>query len=79
MWIVMGLTFVTMLLAVAAMAVGAAVTGRRLKGSCGGVEGADCLCERTNRPKECVRNQDEAPPLAQLPSRFAASNERRLT
>lgn len=72
MWTVLGLTFVTMLLAVAAMAIGAAVTGRRLKGSCGGVEGADCLCERTNRPKECSQKQKEAP-LAQLPSRLASN------
>ena len=41
--------------AMLAMAVGVIFTGRRLKGSCGGVGGGDCLCEKTGRPKprEC--------------------------
>ena len=67
--IVLALTFTAMLLAVTAMAVGAMVTGRRLKGSCGGVGpgSADCLCAKEGRPPQCEQKQAE-PPLAQLPS-----------
>ncbi len=68
MYAVIGLTFMTMLLAVAGMAIGAMVHGRRLKGSCGGLgPNADCLCAKEGRPPECKKEPSE-PPLAQLPS-----------
>lgn len=38
-------TLTIFLLAVAGMAIGVMITGRRLKGSCGGV-GADCFCDK---------------------------------
>ena len=44
------LTVAGLAVVMAAMAIGVAFTGRRLKGSCGGV-GA-CECERTGVPKE---------------------------
>ena len=68
MLIVAGLTFTAMLIAVGAMAIGAMVTGRRLKGSCGGVGAADCICDREGRPRECERPTSTEPPLAQLPT-----------
>jgi hypothetical protein len=39
-------------LVIAAMSVGAVFAGRHLKGSCGGVGGADCVCGPEKR-KEC--------------------------
>ena len=45
MILVIALTGGVIALVMAGMAVGVAVTGRRLKGSCGGV-GGDCACER---------------------------------
>lgn len=44
---VSAIVFVVMALAVLAMAVGVMVTGREIKGSCGGlnnIDGADCAC-----------------------------------
>lgn len=44
---VSAIAFVVMALAVLAMAVGVLVTGREIKGSCGGlnaIDGADCAC-----------------------------------
>ncbi len=32
------------------MAVGVLVGGRRLRGSCGGVGGEDCICDETGKP-----------------------------
>lgn len=48
-------TFLFMMFSVGAMAIGAMVSGRRLKGSCGGVGpgSADCLCAREGRPPQC--------------------------
>lgn len=40
------LTVAFVAVAMAAMAIGVAVTGRRLRGSCGGV-GGDCACEKS--------------------------------
>ena len=41
------LTFFVFVVVVLAMAVGVAVTGRSLRGSCGG---PDCMCESEGRP-----------------------------
>lgn len=49
-------------IAMAAMAIGVAVTGRRLKGSCGGV-GQSCTCELPGLKRDsrnCVRAGDGA-------------------
>jgi len=43
------LTVVAIALVMAAMAIGVVITGRRLKGSCGGV-GGSCECERNGVP-----------------------------
>lgn len=43
--LVLLLTFGVIGIAMAAMAIGVALSGRQLKGSCGGV-GSDCECER---------------------------------
>jgi hypothetical protein len=52
------LTILMVAVAMGAMAVGVVVTGRRLKGSCGGEGSNDCHCERTGVPVEqraCTR------------------------
>ena len=46
------LTVVVVALAMGAMAIGVAVSGRRLRGSCGGDGSTDCHCERTGVPQE---------------------------
>lgn len=38
--------FGVMALVVAGMAIGVMVTGREIKGSCGGVGGGDCACSK---------------------------------
>ena len=43
------LTLAGIAIVMAAMAIGVAVTGRRLKGSCGG-DGESCECERAGVP-----------------------------
>lgn len=51
-------TFVVVLATVAAMAVGVILAGKRLRGSCGGVGGDDCWCEkRSLDPAACERHQ----------------------
>lgn len=40
------IAFSVMALVVAGMAVGVMVTGREIKGSCGGVGGGDCACAK---------------------------------
>ncbi len=47
--LILALTVGVLALVMAGMAIGVAVSGRRLKGSCGGV-GGDCACEREGIP-----------------------------
>lgn len=47
------LTLVMVGMLMLAMAVGVIFKGRELKGSCGGVGGADCVCEREGTPGAC--------------------------
>lgn len=46
-----------MLLAVGAMAMGVILTGRRLKGSCGGLASGSCACGENGLPlpERCAR------------------------
>jgi len=48
-------------IAMAGMAAGL-LSGKALKGSCGGVGGSDCFCETNNvaPPKNCPKNHDHA-------------------
>lgn len=48
MMLVVLLTIAVIAFAMAAMAIGVMVTGRRLKGSCGGADG--CACDRAGIP-----------------------------
>jgi len=53
------LTLAGIAIVMAAMAIGVAITGRRLKGSCGGV-GGSCECERAGIPvdqRTCGKNR----------------------
>ncbi|MDD9937614.1 MAG: hypothetical protein OXT09_28635 [Myxococcales bacterium] len=52
-------TFTLFALAMAAMAIGVAFSGRRLSGSCGGVAGKDCTCSIAER-KACQIKQVDA-------------------
>ena len=66
-------------LVVAAMAVGVAFHGRRLRGSCGGV-GQDCSCSVTTA-RSCPTRQKQAsgiglnPPFRRRPCRLESSAE----
>jgi hypothetical protein len=55
------LTVLVFVIAVAGMAVGVMVSGRRLQGSCGGESGA-CLCKPGSEPRSCPKKS--APPEA---------------
>ena len=44
------LTIFILAFLMAIMAVGVMVGGRRLRGSCGGVGGEDCICDETGKP-----------------------------
>jgi len=58
------ITFGAMLLVVIAMSVGVALTGRRLKGSCGGLASGSCACKEAGiTPGEgsCARRQSTLP------------------
>lgn len=52
-------TFALFALAMAAMAIGVAFSGKRLSGSCGGVPGKDCTCSISER-KACEMKQVDA-------------------
>ena len=52
-------TLVLMGLLMLAMGVGAIVSGRRLRGSCGGVGGPACECDATKRAA-CARTKAQA-------------------
>jgi len=52
-------TLVLMGVVMLAMGVGAMVTGRRLRGSCGGVGGPACECEPAERA-HCPRTKTQA-------------------
>ncbi len=59
------LTIVVLALAMGAMAIGVMVSGRRLKGSCGGEGSGACHCETTGVPLEqraCERLKHLSPP-----------------
>ena len=43
-------TIVAIALLMAMMAVGVIIGGRRLRGSCGGVGGEDCICDENGNP-----------------------------
>ena len=43
-------TIFAMAMMMAMMAIGVIVGGRRLRGSCGGVGGEDCVCDENGRP-----------------------------
>ena len=43
-------TVVAMAMLMGMMAIGVIVGGRRLRGSCGGVGGEDCVCDENGRP-----------------------------
>ncbi|MDH5675943.1 MAG: hypothetical protein OEZ06_27715 [Myxococcales bacterium] len=51
-------TVVIFLAVVAAMATGVVLSGRRLRGSCGGVPGDDCSCSAADR-KACAERAVE--------------------
>jgi hypothetical protein len=43
-----------------AMSVGVLLSGRELRGSCGGVT-ADCACEAAGKPRDCEHRRGEEP------------------
>ena len=59
------LTFAVFVVVVLAMAVGVAVTGRSLRGSCGG---PDCVCESEGRPLGSCEFDGEKLPTHPAPS-----------
>lgn len=48
--IIVLLTVAIIAIAMGAMAIGVAVSGKRLRGSCGGI-GSNCACEQSGIPK----------------------------
>jgi hypothetical protein len=44
------ITFAAMALMMGMMALGLILGGRRLRGSCGGTGGEDCICDETGKP-----------------------------
>lgn len=56
------LTLLVFVIAMAGMAVGVMISGRRLQGSCGGEGGGACLCKPGSEPRDCPKKS--APPEA---------------
>jgi len=48
--VVLLVTVIAMALLMGMMAIGVIVGGRRLRGSCGGVGGEDCVCDENGNP-----------------------------
>jgi hypothetical protein len=48
--VVLLVTIIAMAVLMCMMAVGVILGGRRLRGSCGGVGGEDCICDENGRP-----------------------------
>lgn len=74
-------TFVFLLSLMALMSVGVVVSGKRLRGSCGGT-GTECACDAAGKPRACETpdgsgDLSEAP-LAALPGRRDVGHSRRL-
>ncbi len=57
------LTLLFVAIAMGAMAVGVMVSGRRLRGSCGGVAGGNCACKAEGRAPgaSCPKKAEERP------------------
>lgn len=56
-------TLAFMLLVVLAMSLGVALTGRRLRGSCGGLSSGRCVCDEQGKPRpaSCTRGEGGSP------------------
>ena len=70
------LTLVIFLAAVLLLAGIAIVTGRVLKGSCGGVAGSVCVCSDEGRPRGSC-DEDPNPELIQIDAGVVAGNAQR--
>jgi hypothetical protein len=64
MMLVLLLTISVIAIVMGAMAIGVIMSGRKLKGSCGGI-GESCACDRAGIPRE--RRACMAPPASTTP------------
>jgi hypothetical protein len=60
------LTITVIALLMGMMAVGVMLSGKELRGSCGGVGQKFCLCDAQGRPRECERKTDDRPDEADI-------------